>query len=91
MKTRILRLLSIGLFVLGVSGVATAQGRGNGNNGNGNGNGGSNGNNGNNGNGNGNGNTPASVPEIDPSGAAVAAALLAGGLLVIRARRKANV
>ena len=60
-------------------GVAVAQGRARGN-GNGRGIG--------NGNGNGGSGTAAIVPEIDPSSAAVATALLAGGLLVIRGRRR---
>jgi hypothetical protein len=84
MKRRILRVLSVCLLVFGMVGGASAQGN---SRGNGNGNGHGNGNANANANANGNGNT-SSVPEIDPSSAAQAIALLTAGLLVIRERRR---
>jgi hypothetical protein len=79
MRISIFRMLSIGVLVFGLAGAAAAQGRGNGNGNNGNGN-----------NGNGNGNQPASVPEIDAASAVQAIALLSGGLLVVRGRRRST-
>ena len=116
MTKQILTLWSIGVLVLGMSGIAFGQslrdgnnangsnngnayayGRGNGNNGKGpiNGNAfgrgrgkGNNGNGPSNGYGHGDGIQSVAVPEIDPSGAAYAIALLSGALLVIRGRRR---
>jgi hypothetical protein len=96
MTKQILTLWSIGVLVLGMSGIAFGQslnnangsnngnayGRGNSNNGNG-----KKGNGPSNGYGNSDGIQSVAVPEIDPSGAAYAIALLSGALLVIRGRQ----
>jgi len=78
MKRAILTVLSVGVLVLGMVMGASAQGNGNRNrNGNGNENGNANGN-------------ASAVPEIDPSSAAQAVALLTAGLLLIRGRRRSS-
>jgi hypothetical protein len=82
MTRRILKLLSIGFgLVLAMAGVASAQGRSN-ENGNGQVQSGQNG--------RGQSGKPVAVPEIDPSSVAQAVALLTGGLLMIRGRRRTS-
>jgi hypothetical protein len=74
------KLVLMTLLAIGTTGFVLGQNNGNGNHGNGN--------NGKGNNGKGNNGDAGVVPEIDPNSAASAMALLSGGVLVIRGRRK---
>jgi hypothetical protein len=84
------KLVLMTLLAIGTTGFVLGQNNGNGNHGNGNNGNGNNGkgNNGKGNNGKGNNGDAGVVPEIDPNSAASAMALLSGGVLVIRGRRK---
>jgi hypothetical protein len=75
-KVRKSLLLVVPALVLLMSGAASAQKGGNGN-----GNGGT-------GNGNGNGNAPVAAPELSASVAATALALVGGGVMMLRKRKR---
>jgi hypothetical protein len=79
------KLVLMTLLAIGTTGFVLGQNNGNGNHGNGNN---GKGNNGKGNNGKGNNGDAGVVPEIDPNSAASAMALLSGGVLVIRGRRK---